>query len=61
VNDDEAWLPLPHDADTARTLLEFADEHGYPVESIRTSEDGYFVPAPMAELLYPTTPTPQEA
>lgn len=58
--DGEGWLNLPHDATTARTLLDFATEHGYAEEDVRTSEDGYFVPESLVELLYPI-PTPQEA
>lgn len=56
----EAWVSLPHDQATARTLLDFATEHGYSEQDVRTSEDGYFVPEQLVDLLYPTT-TPQEA
>lgn len=58
--DGEAWLNLPHDQETAKELLKFAQENGYSVDQVRSSEDGYFVPAPLVDLLYPT-PTPQEA
>lgn len=56
----EGWLNLPHDEDTARELLSFAREHGYDETVVRTSEDGYFVPTELVDLLYPTA-TPQEA
>jgi hypothetical protein len=56
----EAWLDLPHDQDTARTLLEFTVDCGFTEWDVRTGEDGYFVPTEVAELLYPAQP-PQEA
>ena len=58
--DGEAWVDLPNDRDTARTLLDFTVEHGYPESAVRTSEDGYFVPVAIADQLYPSR-SPQEA
>jgi hypothetical protein len=59
--DDEAWVDLPHDQVTARTLLDLATENGYEESVIRASEDGYFVPSPMVDLLYPQSqPVPEE-
>lgn len=55
----EAWLSLPHDQVTARTLLDLATEFGYSETDVRTSETGYFVPAALVDRLYPTS-TPEE-
>ena len=60
MRDGEAWLDLPHDQDTARTLLDFTVDSGFSEQDVRTSEKGYFVPDEVASQLYPAR-SPQEA